>query len=116
MQSLRLPLSKYEFVFREAFAGSEHLTKAMKQRFGAKVEEATDIIKGPQHDMREKWVYEREKKRIKSRCTMIDHWSPNCRTASRANRQPMRWKDEPYGHTQEDKLLEDSVIMVRTPD
>ena len=86
----------------------------MKQKFGAKVEEATDIIKGPQHDMREKWVYEREKKRIKSRCTMIDHWSPNCRTASRANRQPMRWKDEPYGHTQEDKLLEDSVIMVRT--
>ena len=110
----RVRQSEYEFVFREAFAGSEHLTKAMKTKFGRRVEEATDIIKGPQHDMREKWVYEREKKRVKSRCTMIDHWSPNCRTASRANRQPLRWKDEPYGHTQEDKLLEDSVIMVRT--
>jgi hypothetical protein len=95
-------------------AGSEHLTEAFVKKFGRKlVEEASDIIKGPDHDMRSKWVYEREKKRAKSRECLIDHWSPNCRTASHSNRKPLRWKDEPYGHVQEQKLLDDSVIMVR---
>ena len=110
----RAPASTYEFVFRENFAGSEHLTTAMRKSFGKQVDEATDIIKGAQYDLREKWVYEREKKRMKSRCTLIDHWSPNCRTASRANRKPYRWKDEPYGHVQDEKLMDDSVLMVRT--
>ena len=78
----RKSLKEYSFLFREGFAGSENLTKAMKKKFGNQiVEEATDILKGKQYDMREKWVYEQEKKRIKARTTMIDHWSPNCRTA-----------------------------------
>ena len=110
----RMPASTYEFVFRENFAGSENLTTAMRKKFGKQVNEATDIIKGVQYDLREKWVYDREKKRMKSRCALIDHWSPNCRTASRANRKPYRWKDEPYGHVQDEKLMDDSVLMVRT--
>jgi len=110
----RKPAKEYTFLFREGMAGSEHLTKAMVKRFGAGLIETTsDILKGPQHDMREKWVYEREKKRAKSRECLIDHWSPNCRTASHANRKPLRWKDEPYGHEQNPKLLDDSLIMVR---
>ena len=95
-------------------AGTEHLTKAMTSKFGSKlIAPATDILKGMQFDMRSKIVYEREKKRMKSRECLIDHWSPNCRTASRANRYPLRWKDEPYGHEQVPKLMDDSVIMVR---
>jgi len=109
----RQPASSYDYLFREGMAGSENLTAAMRKIFGKRVEEASDIIKGPQHDIRQKWVYEREKKRAKARTTLIDHWSPNCRTASRANRKPYRWKDEPYGHVQDDKLMDDSVIMVR---
>ena len=110
----RLPRSEYTYLFREGMAGSEHLTQAMQRKFGKNaIEEASDIIKGPDHDLRTKWVYEREKKRVKSRQCLIDHWSPNCRTASRANRQPLRWKDEPYGHVQIPKLMDDSVLMVR---
>jgi hypothetical protein len=108
-----MPKQSYDYVFREGMAGSENLTSAKKKRFGKQVEEASEILKGPQHDMREKWVYEREKKRVKSRCTMIDHWSPNCQTASKADRNPKRWKNAPYGVTQDKNLMDDSVIMVR---
>ena len=38
---------------------------------------------------------------------------PNCRIASWAIRKPFWRKDEPYKHMQDDKLIEDSVIMVR---
>ena len=77
-------------------AGSEHLTQAMCKTFGPNlIAPATDILKGMQFDLRSKFVYEREKKRVKSRECLIDHWSPNCRTASRANRTPLRWKDVP---------------------
>ena len=68
----RQPASSYDYLFREGMAGSENLTTAMRKIFGKRVEEASDIIKGPQHDIRQKWVYEREKKRAKARTTLID--------------------------------------------
>ena len=57
-------------------ARSEDLTKVMRKVFGNRVEEVSDIRKGLQHDIRQKRVYEREKKWAKARTTWIDPWSP----------------------------------------
>ena len=57
-------------------ARSEDLTKEMRKVFGNRVEEVSDIRKGLQHDIRQKRVYEREKKWAKARTTWIDPWSP----------------------------------------
>ena len=43
----------------------------------------------------------------------MDHWSPPCTTNTSASRKPRRWKDEPYGRTQDADLMQDSVVQVR---
>jgi hypothetical protein len=87
----------------------------MQKVFGkSKVEEGLDIRKGLHYDLRNKKVYEAEKKRAKSRCTFLDHWSPPCTTNTRANRSRIRrWKDESYGRCQDADLMQDTVVQVR---
>jgi len=63
---------EYEFYFREGCSGSEVLTRTMQRVFGNdKVEEGLDIRKGLHYDLRNKKVYEVEKKRVKSRFLTI---------------------------------------------
>ena len=106
---------EYEFYFREGCSGSEVLTRTMRHVFGSdKVEEGLVIRKGLHYDLRNKKVYETEKKRVKSRSTFFDHWSPPCTTNTKANRGRIRrWKDEPYGRCQDADLMQDSVVQVR---
>ena len=110
----RKPKKEYKYFFRETFCGSENLTRACIERLGKKkVEEGLDILKGEHHDMLDKRVYDREKVRIKDRECYLEHFSPNCRTCSKASRNPRRWKDEPYGRVQDEDLMNDSKLMVR---
>ena len=58
----RNPAKDYEFYAKEYFAGDEVLDRALRKTMGrSKVDWPLDLRRGPDHDLTQKWVYNREK-------------------------------------------------------
>ena len=82
----RKPKKDYKYFVRETFSGSENLTRACIDRFGAKrIEDSLDIKKGPYYDLLDKKVYEREKKESRTENVF---WNISAQIAGRARRRP----------------------------
>ena len=114
----RLPkgVEDYDFLFRENYAGSRRLTDAMIKELGKnRVDAPLDIKFSPDHDITQKWVYERRKKEAKARRVLYSHYSPKCSSFSKAQRSHMeRSADAPYGIGARDTVVHDNVMFLRT--
>ena len=114
----RLPkgTGDYEHLFRENYAGSKRLTEAMIHELPkGKVGEPLDKMFHRDHDITQKYVYEKRKKEAKQRGTLYNHYSPKCSSFSKAQRGcNERRQESPYGIGAREAVVHDNVMFLRT--
>jgi hypothetical protein len=110
----RLLPCDYPNLFKEHFAGSEQITKAMRHALKTKVAVAGDICKGKEHDLLDKNVYQRMKSSVKARDTMYEHFAPPCTDFNVARRPAVRSKEYPRGLVQTDHILDNTTLALRS--